>query len=94
MFRRDALVVDRRLLGEDRDPLLALEVAGVEHAIDDRLVAAERAGLAQHPVHERGLAVVDMGDDRDVAQVAADRDRSGGHVANATGDPPQRSVPP
>ena len=80
------LVVDGRLLGEDRDPLLALKVAGVEHAIHDRLVAAERAGLAQHPVHERGLAVVDMGDDRDVAQVAADRDRSGGHAANATGD--------
>ena len=34
---------------------------------------AERAGLAQHRVHERGLAVVDVRDDGDVAQVGADR---------------------
>ena len=34
--------------------------------------AAERAGLAEHRVDERGLAVVDVGDDRDVAEVVAD----------------------
>ena len=39
------------------------------HAVDDGLVRAEGAGLAEHRVDERGLAVVDMGDDRDVAQV-------------------------
>ena len=88
-----AVVVHRRLLGEDRDPLLALEVAGVEHAIDDRLVAAERAGLAQHPVHERGLAVVDVGDDRDVAQVGPDRERSSGHGSDASRSPGRRHLP-
>ena len=30
--------------------------------------ARERAGLAQHFVHQRGLAVVDVGDDRDVSK--------------------------
>ena len=32
---------------------------------------AEGAGLAQHRVDERRLAVVDVGDDRDVADVCA-----------------------
>ena len=68
----DAAVVDRRLLGEDRDPLLALEVARVQDAVDDGLVGAERARLAEHRVDERGLAVVDVGDDGDVAEVGAD----------------------
>ena len=46
------------------------------HAVDDGLVRAERAGLAEHRVDERGLAVVDVGDDRDVAHVVAG---AGGH---------------
>ena len=71
----DAVVVDRRLLGEDRDPFLALEVHRVEDAVDDGLVRAERAGLAEHRVDQGGLAVVDVGDDRDVPEVAA---RGGG----------------
>ncbi len=39
------------------------------------LVGAEDAGLAQHRVDERRLAVVDMGDDGQVAQVVAQRRR-------------------
>ena len=35
------------------------------------LVVAEDAALPEHGVHERGLAVVDVGDDGDVAQVLA-----------------------
>jgi len=69
--RRRAAVVDRRVLGEDRDALLALEVTRVEGALVHVGVLAERAGLPQHLVHERGLAVVDVRDDRDVAQVGA-----------------------
>ena len=38
MLRRTPVVVDRRLLGEDRDALLALEVARIHDAVDDRLV--------------------------------------------------------
>ena len=73
-------MVDGRLLGEDRDPLLALEVARVHDPVDDGLVRAERAGLAEHRVDERRLAVVDVGDDGDIAQVVADREvRGGGH---------------
>ena len=80
----DAVDVDRRLLGEDRDALLALEVARVHDAVDHGLVRAEGAGLAEHRVDEGGLAVVDVGDDRDVAEVVADggggvRRGGGGH---------------
>ena len=56
------------LLGEDRDALLALEIEGVEDPVDDGGVGTEGAGLAEHRVDERRLAVVDVGDDRHVAQ--------------------------
>jgi hypothetical protein len=63
--------LDSRVLGEDRDPLLALEVQRVHHPVGDVLVGAERAGLPEQGVDERRLAVVDVGDDRDVPEVVA-----------------------
>jgi hypothetical protein len=67
----DVAVAHRRVLGEDRDALLALEVHRVHHALVDVLVGPERAGLPEHRVDERGLAMVDVGDDGDVADVLA-----------------------
>ena len=67
-------VLHGRVLREDRDALLALEVAGVHDPVGDTrllLVRGERALLVEHRVHQRGLAVVDVGDDGDVAKVAA-----------------------
>ena len=55
-------------LGEDGDAALALEVVGIHGALFDALVVAERAGLPQQHVDEGGFAMVDVGDDRDVAQ--------------------------
>ena len=52
---------------QDRDAALALEIVRVEHALLHDLVGAEHAALAEQTVHERGLAVVDMRDDGDVA---------------------------
>ena len=66
-------VADGRVLGEDRDALLALEVHRVEHALGDVLVRAERAGLPEQRVDERRLPVVDVRDDRDVAELLAGR---------------------
>ncbi len=60
---------DRGRLGEDRDTALALEVVRVHRAFGDALVLAEGTRLLQEAVDQRGLAVVDVGDDRDVAQV-------------------------
>ena len=65
---------DRGVLGEDRDALLALEVHRVEHALGDLLVRPERARLPKEGVDERRLAVVDVGDNRDIPQVVALRE--------------------
>ena len=63
--------LDGRVLGEDRDALLALEVHRVEHALGDVLVVAERAGLPEQRVDERRLAVVDVRDDGDVPKIVS-----------------------
>src|SRR5262249_51253139 len=67
----DAAVRDGRVLGHDRDALLALEVDRVHDALGDRFVLAEEPRLPEHRVDQCGLAVVDMGDDRDVTNVLA-----------------------
>src|SRR5205814_6699289 len=65
-------VADRRVLGEDRDPLLALEVVGVHDQRANLLVLAEGVALLQKGVNERRFAVVDVGDDRHVPDVLSE----------------------
>src|SRR5581483_2725468 len=73
---RQVTVTDRGVLREDRDALLALEVHRVEHSLVDRalvgLVLGECAGLPQHRVDQSRLAMIDMSDDREIAQVGTD----------------------
>ena len=64
-------VPNGRVLGEDRDPLLPLEIHGVHDPLGDVLPGAKGAGLPEHGVDERRLAMVDVSDDRDVAEVGA-----------------------
>ncbi len=64
-----ALVVDGRVLGHDGDALLPLQVDRVHDPLDHVLVGAEDPGLPEHGVDQRGLAVVDVGDDGDVSDV-------------------------
>ena len=65
------------VLGQDGDAALALQVVGVEDeavlAADElvQLLGAEQAGLAEHLIDQRRLAVVDVGDDGDVADVVS-----------------------
>ncbi len=72
------LVGDRRVLGEDGDAALALLIVGVQGALSDHLVVAEGAGIAEHRVHQRGLAMVDVGDDGQVSNLGGGRHRRGG----------------
>ncbi len=65
----DVLVLDGDVLGQDRDAALALLVVAVKHALLDLLVVAEHMRCPQQAVHKGGLAVVDVGDDGDVANV-------------------------
>ena len=57
------------VLGGNRDTALPLQVHAVHHAFGDDLPLPEHAAVAEHRVHERGLAMVDVGDDRGVANV-------------------------
>ena len=58
----------------DRDAALALEVHRVEH-LRFHLARLQRAGDLEEPVGQRRLAVVDVGDDREVADVAGIHDQ-------------------
>ena len=65
----DAVVAHAGDLGEDGDAALALQVVGVHDALDVLLMCAEDAALVEHGVHQRGLAMIHVGDDGDIANV-------------------------
>jgi hypothetical protein len=48
-------------------PRLALQIGVVHRALGDALVGAEDAALMEQGVDQRGLAVIDVRDDGDVA---------------------------
>ena len=56
------------VLGQDRDAALTLQIVGVHDALDDFLMLSICTALLEHFVDQRGLAVVNVGDDGDVSQ--------------------------
>ena len=64
-----AVVFDGGVFGENGDTALFFQVVAVHHALFYLLVGAESARLAQKLVYQRGFAVVDVGDDGDIANV-------------------------
>jgi hypothetical protein len=56
-----------RVLGQNGDAALALQIVGVHHAIDHSFIGAEGAALAQHGVHQRGFSVINVRDNCDIA---------------------------
>src|SRR5829696_8785136 len=78
-------VLDAHRLGLDRDPALALELHRVEQ-LRAMLARVDRARDLEDAVGERRLAVIDVRDDREVADVA------GGlrHPGDARGGPGRR----
>ena len=60
-------VAHRGVLRQDGDAALALQVVRVHHALGHLLILAEDVRLLEHGVHQRRLAVVDVGDNGDVA---------------------------
>ena len=61
-----AIPFDRGRLGENGDAALALDIIGIHRAFDGFLVFAICAGLFEQFVDQRCLAVVNVGDDRDI----------------------------
>jgi hypothetical protein len=83
------LVVDRGVLGEDGNAALFFEVVGIHDAVLHRFVGTEGAGLAEHGVDQRGLAVVDVRDDGDIADGLGGRGCAhcgGGFLSGRYGD--------
>ena len=60
-------IVDGGVLRKDGNAALTLKVVGVHYAIHDLLIFTVDAALLEHLVDERGLAVVDVRDNGDVA---------------------------
>ena len=59
----------RGAFGQNGDAALALEIVGIHRALGDLLVFTEGARLGKKLVDEGGLAMIDVGDDRDVADI-------------------------
>src|SRR5262249_16986549 len=70
-------VLERAVLGEDRDPSFALEIVAVEDPFRDVLMRREGPRLSQELVDQRRLAVVDVSDDGDVSKLSVT-----GHAAS------------
>ncbi len=95
-------IADGRVLREDRDPPLALEVSGVHDQLGNLLAGAKGAALFQQCVDERRLAVVNVGHDGKSPPVRADADRKSGgggsrhdvgHILRRMREPTKRSRP-
>ena len=63
------LPLHRAVLGADGDAALALEVVAVHHTLVDVGALAEHVGGAEDAVDQRRLAVIDVGDDGQVADL-------------------------
>ena len=64
----DVLVVNGDVLGQDGDTALALLIVGVQNALLHFLVLTEHVGRPQQAVDQRGLTMVDVRDDGNVAK--------------------------
>ncbi|BBX01112.1 hypothetical protein MMOR_20480 [Mycolicibacterium moriokaense] len=67
------------VLGEDRDALLTLEVAGVHQSLDGIITAmAQGTGLPQHRIDQGGLPMIDVRNNGDIPKIHAGKCRSEG----------------
>ena len=64
------------VLGPNGDSLFALEIHRIHDAFLDLLIGAEGAGLPQQLIDQRGLAVIDVRNDGDVADLVHERIQS------------------
>ena len=61
------LVKNRRVFCEDRNAALALKLVRIHDTRFHNLVVAEGAGLAKHVIDKRGLAMIDVCNNGDIA---------------------------
>ena len=69
------LVHDSGILGKNGNTALTLDIAGVHNALSYLLVGAEYMALLEHGIDQCGLAVVNVSNNGDIAQIFP-----GGHL--------------
>ena len=79
------------MLGADGDATLAFQVVVVHHAFLDACVFAEDAGGAEDGIDQRRLAVIDVGDNGQIAD-SVDKSHKTSTLYRALG-PAKRSGP-
>src|SRR4029079_10149918 len=72
-------IVEPDRLRLDGDAALALDIHRIEHLLD-HLALLQAAGELDQPVGQRGLAMVDIGDDREIADVGYGGGRHGREI--------------
>ncbi len=89
-----ALVAQPDRLRLDRDPPLTLDFHGVEHLLT-HVSLGDRSGELQEAIGQRRLAVIDVGDDREVANARLGvHGNSGSRALYRWGDPCYRCADP
>jgi hypothetical protein len=63
------LVLDRRVLGQDGDAALTFLIVRVHDAFGHDRAFTEHAALAEKAVYEGGLAMINVCDDGDIADM-------------------------
>ena len=61
-------ILDGGVLGQNGDAAFTLQIVGVHDSLHRFLILAVDAALLEHLIHQCGLAVVDVGDDRHISQ--------------------------
>jgi hypothetical protein len=65
----DAAIGDGGILRHNCNAAFALQIIRVQHALSNLLIIAENATLTQQPIDQRGLAVVHVGNNRNVPNI-------------------------
>jgi hypothetical protein len=63
------VIEDCGVLGQNGNAAFTLQIIGVHDAFNQVLVGPKCAALPQHGIHQSGLAVIYVGDDRDITNV-------------------------
>jgi hypothetical protein len=62
-------VPDGRIFRRDGDAPFFFQIHGIHDPVLHDLMRPERAGLPEHGVNQGGLAVIDMGDNRNISDI-------------------------
>ena len=65
-----ALIIDRRVLGENGDAALPLQIIAVHDPLSHVLVGGKSPRLVEQLIYQRSLAVVHVCNDGDIAECA------------------------